>query len=177
MRPGMAQTFIGGPFVIRSNPIGALFDQLRQFCSPLPMEESGDGFEAPDGMGTPERESFDSAPADSGWFGSLDFGPPGPISSAPGSSCAPGTVWDAGIGQCVTQPSSAPAVAASTPADARKALATAIAAKDCEGVRQVLDLARSSSTAKRGTPTAKSWANVADGAKRFLASNRKKCNL
>ena len=40
---GVTQVGYGGPFVIRSNPIGALVDTVRGFCFPVSMQADGAG--------------------------------------------------------------------------------------------------------------------------------------
>jgi hypothetical protein len=44
MKKQITQVGYGGPFVIRGNPIGALVDAIRGFCTPVPMQQvSSDG--------------------------------------------------------------------------------------------------------------------------------------
>lgn len=40
---GVTQAGNGGPYVVRGNPIGAIFDAIRAFCFPVPMQASSDG--------------------------------------------------------------------------------------------------------------------------------------
>jgi hypothetical protein len=112
-RPGLYQTDImfNSRFVIRNNPIGAIFDQIRAFCSPMPQEQQGDegGYVAEEPyLSTPEYSSFDSGPTYAGGAGYLVGGPPSSPLTPTASPCGPGTIWDAGLGQC-TLPAEAPA--------------------------------------------------------------------
>lgn len=172
VRPGLAQTYIGGPFVVRSNPVGAIFDNLRSFCSPLSQVESDDSYTTSDpALNTPEMSTFAdaySAPADSLYFGDLG----GPSPSVNGS-CGVGTLWDAGIGACVPAPVTATPMS-SSPADARAALKAAASNQDCEGVRRVLDMARSQ-RGKKGSSVYQSWQDIAIRAKTWLESKRRLC--
>ena len=54
MERQVTQAGYGGPFVIRSNPIGAIFDAIRAFCFPAAMQASSDGSQYTDlsGYGT-----------------------------------------------------------------------------------------------------------------------------
>jgi hypothetical protein len=48
----------GGPFVMRSNPIGGIVDAIRGFCFPTPMVEDGNGgYDSELGLGSPQTES------------------------------------------------------------------------------------------------------------------------
>jgi hypothetical protein len=121
MRAGLAQTDImfNSRFVIRSNPIGAIFDQIKAFCAPMPMEEQADdgGYVAYDaGVSTPEFTDFGQAPA-GGYGGYLVGGPPSTPLTPTASPCGPGTIWDAGLGQCTMPPGmeEAPAKASTQP--------------------------------------------------------------
>lgn len=102
-RAGLAQTdFMFGHYVVRSNPVGAIFDAIRAFCAPMPQAQQGDdgGYLAGDeAYSTPEFTSFDQAPA-AGYAGYLVSGPPSTPLTPSASPCGPGTIWDAGLGQC-----------------------------------------------------------------------------
>lgn len=49
---GLTQAGNGGPYVVRGNPIGAVFDAIRAFCFPVPMEASSDGTQYTDLSGS-----------------------------------------------------------------------------------------------------------------------------
>jgi len=52
MRRQVTQVGYGGPFVIRSNPIGGLIDAIRNFCFPVPMQTTdGTNYTDLSGMG------------------------------------------------------------------------------------------------------------------------------
>lgn len=174
-RAGLSQTCIGGPLVVRSNPVGALFDAVKRFCSPLPQTEDGDGgFLAEDpAYSTPEYSTFDDQPLDSGWFPQANFGPPGPATGGYGG-CGPGTIWDGGMSACVPEKPKADPAGIEAASAARARLSAAISAKDCEGVRQVLDLARASRGAK-GTAASLRWNPIAVMAWNWLGANKRKC--
>ena len=170
-RPGLLQTFVGGPFVVRSNPMVAVFDNIRSFCAPLAQEETDDNYATEDPTySSPALASFDQQTPSDSFFGRFESGAD-PISA--NGSCGPGTMWDGGLGACVPLPAPAGS-ATNTPAATRKALADAISRKDCEGVRTVLDTVRSSRGAK-GSPAYRWWQEIGIRAKQWLDANRKTC--
>jgi len=177
MRAGLAQTDIMfGGFIVRSNPIGAIFDAVRAFCSPMPMQEDGsDGYAAADaGYSTPELTSFDagsvapSQPLDSAWFG-----PPQPATY---QNCGAGSMWDAGLSACVPQstaqtPQTDPTGLDATAA-ARTRLQTAIAANNSADVRGVYDLAVQNQGTQKRSPVYQRWNQLAHQALNWLNSHK-----
>jgi hypothetical protein len=176
---GLAQTDIMfGGFVVRSNPIGAIFDAVRAFCSPMPMAEDGsDGYAAADpGYSTPELTSFDagsvasSQPLDSAWFG-----PPEPSTYR---NCGAGSMWDAGLSACVPQSAGqtpqADPCSTSAASAARQALATAKGANNQEGVRQAYDLGLQCRGTKKTPATWGVWQPLAADSLAWLNSHKGK---
>jgi hypothetical protein len=108
MRPGLAQTDLyWGGFVVRNNPLGAVFDAIKSFCAPMPQQEQdgSDGYIAADAsLSTPEYTTFDQGAGGYYDAGSLVFGPPASSLTPQASPCGTGTIWDAGLGQCVVPP-------------------------------------------------------------------------
>lgn len=175
VRPGLSQTYIGGPMVVRSNPIGAIFDAVRAFCFPAAMTEVGEGsFEAEDPTySSPGLAAFDAAPADDAFFG---FQPAQPSANG---SCGTGTIWDASISACVPM-ADTPTVdpgGAEGAAAARRALETAISNRDCEGARVILDQARTYRGSAKNQKSASwlRWQPIAIRAKEWLERNTKLC--
>lgn len=182
VRPGLAQT---GTFrqhlVVRNNPIGALFDAVRAFCSPLPQEQVGeDGYLAEEpSASTPEYTGIydyggagyggGSAPLDSAYFAPPAFGPPETFGSAQPSTVTP-TPAPAAPTAPVEDPTRIEAAAA-----ARAALRKAMEAKDCEGVRGVLDQARTYRGTATKTAQFQRWQPIATQAVAWLKQNTRKC--
>jgi hypothetical protein len=104
LRKGVTQVGYGGPFVLRSNPIGGLIDTVRGFCFPVPMMDDGSGlYQDLSGQG------LDSAGI-SGGFGGGAIQPNDPLSAPMGDMmspatmmCGPGQAYDAVTMTC--QPS------------------------------------------------------------------------
>lgn len=176
MRHGLSQAGNAGPFVVRSNPIGAVLDAVRGFCFPVQMEEDGNsGFE------DIEFGAFSSPGAETG-FAYGQAGPPnyytGPVTDS--ASCGPGTSWDGT--QCVPEGmmmGSSP-VPTEDPCGqshllrARETLRTAVSACDRAGIAQVLDTARSCRDTSRGKNAA-AWVKLVGEAKAELDRARARC--
>ncbi|SRR6266540_507748 len=110
MRKQVTQVGYGGPFVIRSNPIGAIVDAIRGFCFPAPMEQvSSDGGEYADLSGY----TMDPLGQAGGSYGPGGFGQGVP--ATPSMQCGSGTMWDASQMLCIPTPGAAAAPLA--PAD------------------------------------------------------------
>ena len=104
MRNQVTQVGYGGPFVIRSNPIGAFVDAVRGFCSPVPMEQtSADGGVYSDLSGNDLGSYGDPTSAFPGGSGYTGFGNQGAPRPAP-MTCGTGTMWDASMQLCVPTP-------------------------------------------------------------------------
>lgn len=99
-RRHVTQAGYGGPFVIRSNPFGAILDTIRGFCFPVPMTEdegvyyddSGQGFGSP---GAPDFPLLgDAGPGYASPFAASGSG-------ILGAQCGPGTRYDPDTRQCM----------------------------------------------------------------------------
>lgn len=102
MRKQVTQVGYGGPFVIRSNPIGAIVDAIRGFCFPAPMEQvSSDGGEYADLSGY----TMDPLGQAGGSYGGGGFGQGVP--PTPSMNCGSGTMWDTSQMMCVPTPGAA----------------------------------------------------------------------
>lgn len=108
-RKQVTQAGYGGPFVIRSNPIGAIVDTIRGWCFPAPMEQTssdGSSYAAPDGYGSygePSAPYPDTGGYTPGFAG-LGGGNVGTVGG--GMNCGSGTMWDASQQLCVPTPGS-----------------------------------------------------------------------
>lgn len=110
-RHHVIQEGYGGDFVIRSNPIGAVLDTIRGFCSPVPLMDDGNG-----GYDNLSDGNLDYIPASGGgqptgysWLpqGGTQPGTGGPgpvIPPDPGATCGMGTIYDATSMTCVPKP-------------------------------------------------------------------------
>jgi hypothetical protein len=101
---GLTQAGYGGPFVVRNNPIGAVFDAVRAFCFPVPMQSSADGTQYTDlsGSGLDTYGGYTSQDLGSlggGYYG-LGNNPYAPVSGY----CGTGTTFDAASQMCVPTP-------------------------------------------------------------------------
>jgi len=169
VRPGVVRTgLFRDRLIVRGNPIGAVVDWIRGFCSPLPQEEVGEGDYAADGdLGT------QVAPDDygGGFAGSV-------AAEFPGASAVSQPLYrdqlypDASLGVAPAAP------AKRSPLEelqqARSALSEAKLRRDCAGVQQVLDAARLT-RGRKNSATYAAWQGLALDAKRWLAANRRVC--
>lgn len=173
-----SQIGAGGPIVLRSNPIGAIFDAIRGFCFPVQMEETPAGYEAEGGYGSPGTETFGGGYDSGGGGGSFGyaFTPPTPT----GVACAAGTHWDTMANACApdapAQPVDADPCSQSNLIAARKALVTARNGCDRPGMEQVLATARSCRDTSMGSRKA-AWNQLAAEAKAALDGHKKRCAM
>lgn len=102
MRKQVSQVGYGGPFVIRSNPIGAIVDAIRGFCFPAAMEQvSSDGGVYADSGGG--YSGLDTAGLDGyPYVGSFGGGLTAPAS--PSIQCMQGELYNPNTNMCVPTP-------------------------------------------------------------------------
>jgi hypothetical protein len=104
LRHHVTQAGYGGPFVIRSNPFGAIIDAVRGFCLPAAMrEEDGQYYAEGDGaISSPTLTDFPLL-GDAGY----SYGAPyGPATGILGAGCGPGTRYDPDVRQCIPESAS-----------------------------------------------------------------------
>lgn len=162
MRPTLVQVGSGGPFVVRSNPVTAVLDNIRGFC--FPVETLAD-----DETGvTEDIEYGEYGSPGSATYTPMDGGP-AQTAPAPYSQCGGGTMWD-GV-QCVP-------VAADGKPDtcgrdallaARQALQRAVRDRDKMGVEQVLITSRTCRDTS-GPRYKRAWNGLAVEARNALAA-------
>ena len=117
MRKGVTQVGYGGPFVIRSNPIGAFIDTIRNFCFPVPMQQTSTGYEDLSGTGLGSYGTDTSSYLGyDGYYG----GGAGGLGYTPffggQNTCGAGTMYDTTTGVCVpSTPATTPPSATVTP--------------------------------------------------------------
>lgn len=102
MERQVTQAGYGGPFVVRGNPIGAIFDAIRAFCFPAPMQASSDGSQYTDlsGYGTDTYGGYTQSDLGSLGVGGGYFPTTNPYMPS-GSQCGTGTTYDYSLQQCV----------------------------------------------------------------------------
>lgn len=90
---GITQVGYGGPFVIRSNPLGAVLDTIRGFCAPVPMQVA-----SPDGnFGLPDNTSGFTDLSGLG----QDIGAAGGFTGFPSVTCPPDMpLYNSSTGMC-----------------------------------------------------------------------------
>jgi len=179
MRHALTQAGYGGPYVIRGNPIGALFDQVRDFCSPVPMDQTSDNViedTSGQGLGTPDSASF--GPTDGGGSGGFLVAPSDAAGQpVTGIMCPFGSHWNSAVGICQMDPEPM------EPADpcgqdnliaARNSLRAAVSRCDRAGIQTVLDGARSCRDTAGAKPQKMAWVNLVNEANKALG-NAKRC--
>lgn len=106
MTKQVTQAGYGGPFVIRSNPIGGLLDTIRNFCFPVPMQQTDTGFSDLSGAGLGSYGDYTSP-----YLGSIGYqggSPLGGNSYTPcGGTCGSGQTCDPITNMCMTPTSTA----------------------------------------------------------------------
>lgn len=169
-----SQVGCAGPIVLRSNPIGAIFDAIRGFCFPVAMEETPAGYEAEGGYGSPGTETYGGSGFTDPVGGGFAFTPPTPT----GVACAAGTHWDTMQAACApdapAQPVDVDPCSQSNLIAARQALVTARNNCDRPGMEQVLATARSCRDTSMGSRQ-QAWNHLAGEAKTAIDGYKKRC--
>jgi hypothetical protein len=104
MERQVTQAGYGGPFVVRGNPIGAIWDAIKGFCFPAPMQASSDGSQYTDLSGSGLDTYGGYTQTDLGNLGGGYFGVQYPANNQcqpPANGCGTGT-WD--YSQCMCVP-------------------------------------------------------------------------
>jgi hypothetical protein len=174
MRKQVTQAGYGGPFVIRSNPIGAIVDAIRNFCYPAPMEQvSSDGGVYADQYGMDGNLGGDVG---AGGFPYLGQSGGGGFSPQNILSCGTGTMPDATNMFCVPTAGTGamPTPTPTTGMDPCGAInlgiqqakfAAATVTADVYGVCEVSLLARQCQMAPNSKPMQAAWKVLADSSK------------
>lgn len=163
VRAGVVRTgLFRDRLVVRGNPIGAMIDWIRGFCSPLPQEQLGEGDYDAEGDAA-------SVVSPDDYYGGFAGGSAADFPYPP--------TIGGGAQEPLPEPAPAP-VPQEDPLQqlqqARAALREAQSRRDCAGVQQVLDTARF----RRGAPKSSgytSWQSLAVDASDWIAQNRKEC--
>lgn len=168
----------GEKVIVRSNPVGAIFDWLRGFCSPLPQQEVSEGeFVTDDEQYSTVSPTESYAPIYN--VPSDVYTPNYPVagSADPSTRCGAGTLWDSALGSCVPDRSPSLDVDPAGPSAAiaaREAFRRASTAKDCAGVRTVMDTA-AVMRGKSGSAAWARWEPIRKLAADWLGSHKKLC--
>jgi len=115
-RKQLTQIGYGGPFVIRSNPIGAILDAIKGFCNPVPMSFDGSTYTdlTDSGLGSYGDATSPYLGAEGTPY-SGPFGSSGNIPAFNAPQCGSGTMWDVTSQMCVpSMPASGVAPMAAT---------------------------------------------------------------
>lgn len=181
-RRHVTQAGYGGPFVIRSNPFGAILDTIRGFCFPVPMtEEEGVYYDdSGQGYGSPGAPDFpllgDAGPGYASPFTNSGTG-------ILGAQCGPGTRYDPDTRQCMpTSSSMGETSTVISPCgsealeEASRRLLMAVQACDLTGITQVQLTA---GVCRRIAPKTLrlQWAALANQAAKEAKSHKMRCKM